>query len=556
MSGAPTLLLLLLSVLLAPVVASGAEACRRTTEAVIEEGRHPDLRRSVFSRVAPKVEKVYQQSLYEPVWLRNGRPSPQARALAEILRRADGKGLNAEDYDGDRWADRLVRTEQTSVARTGCHAMLVDLGLTISAMRYIEDLRIGRVDPKALNIGLDVNGKQFDLPRFVLELTRASDVARKAAEVEPRFDLYWALQSALRTYRELAGDKALNEPLPQSGTVRPGERYKGLGSLIHRLKRFGDLEPAEVAQARRDVYAEPVVGAVKRFQRRHGIGDDGVIGERTFNRLNAPVADRVKQIELTLERIRWLPNDLGHRPIIVNVPEFRLYALEKTAGDGNYRVALEMPVIVGEAYPKNQTPLFSGKMTSVVFSPYWNVPYSILRRELYPKIRNDPGYLSRNSYQIVERYDPRASALAPTPVNIERLRSGELRLRQTPGDHNALGEVKFLFPNQHSVYLHGTPKKSLFAREQRDFSHGCIRLQDAPGFADYVLDQEEGWDRTRVDSLIANGSQRHVNLSLPLDVYILYATATVERGTGKLFFFNDIYGHDAKLQQAVAAAYH
>ena len=523
---------------------------------MLEEGSHPDLRWPNFSRLGNQVQRFYEQAGYRPVWLREGEPSPQASQLMELLQQSYRKGLNPRDYDGDRWADRLLKLAAAPEPTASCEAALFDLGLTVSAMRYVKDLRFGRIDPKTLNIGLDINGKQFDMPAFIAELSRSDDVVRQAATVEPAFELYWALQSALERYRELAKDASLSDPLPDGATVRPGDAYPGLNALTQRLQRLGDLPGEDARKVRRDVYSEPLVGAVKRFQRRHGTAPDGVLGKQTFQRLNTPMSDRVKQIELTLERTRWLPNDLGHRPIIVNVPEYRLYALEKEGADGQYRMALNMRVIVGEAYPRHQTPLFQGKMRYVVFAPFWNVPYSIVRREFYPKIQKDPSFLSRHHYEIVERFDPRAPALEPTGENIAKLLSGELRLRQPPGKDNALGEVQFLFPNEHSVYLHGTPTKHLFLRDKRDFSHGCIRVQDAPRLAEYVLSEEAGWSRAQVDQLVASGDRRQAILSQPLDVYILYGTAIVDRDSQEVYFFDDIYGHDTKLEQALAAVYH
>jgi murein L,D-transpeptidase YcbB/YkuD len=306
-------------------------------------------------------------------------------------------------------------------------------------------------------------------------------------------------------------------------------------------------------QAEAEVYDGPIVEAVEHFQRRHGLIVDGIIGKKTFQRLNTPVSERVKQIELTLERYRWLPDDLGHRPIVVNVPGFELRAYDRES-DESLRNALSMNVIVGEAYPRHQTPLFRGRLKHVVFGPYWNVPYSILRRELYPKIAWDPEFIPMNGYEIVSRFSPNATPLPITEGNIERLLSGEVKLRQRPGRQNALGEVKFLFPNRHSVYLHGTPAKRLFSRDQRDFSHGCIRVQDPAALAEYVLKQE-GWSRDRVDRTIARGKWKQVNLSQPIDVYVLYGTAVADPNAGTVYFYNDIYGHDSKLEKALAAVH-
>jgi murein L,D-transpeptidase YcbB/YkuD len=250
-----------------------------------------------------------------------------------------------------------------------------------------------------------------------------------------------------------------------------------------------------------------------------------------------------------MERWRWLPDTVPSRAIVVNVPAFRLYAFER---DGSLATpVVRMNVVVGEAESGNGTPLFTGTMREVVFQPYWDVPPSIARTEMLPKIRRDTGYLEREQLEIVRGGDHDAVVFPPTPENLRRVAEGTLRIRQRPGPLNSLGPVKFLFPNRYNVYLHGTPAPELFARSRRDFSHGCIRLEDPAALARWALDGQAGWDSSAVATAMTTGRQsRRVRLARPVQVYMLYATAVAE-DDGSVRFHSDIYGHDATLLRAL-----
>jgi murein L,D-transpeptidase YcbB/YkuD len=279
---------------------------------------------------------------------------------------------------------------------------------------------------------------------------------------------------------------------------------------------------------------------------------DGIIGQRTFDALNTPLARRVEQIELALERWRWLPQRIDEDVIVVNVPAFRLVCFE--IGEGEQGPSLAMDVIVGAEFPDRQTPIFAEKMTYLDFSPYWNVPRSIAVRSLIPAIESDPAELDRRDLEIVPHFGAAAQPVAPTPENIARLRAGELQLRQRPGPNNALGLVKFIMPNAHHVYLHSTPQKSLFARSRRTFSSGCIRVKNPVDLAEYVLKSQEGWTRDAIVQAMNAGRPQRVVLDEPHWVFLLYATVTVAPD-GRLRFFEDIYGHDRTLADKLAGGY-
>jgi murein L,D-transpeptidase YcbB/YkuD len=526
--------------------------CRQVLRETIASGRLPRLPHFEFSDLRPQVETLYRGRTFGTLWSLDGVPTHPSLVLTAALEEARAKGLDPGDY-GAALFRSWFGGQPGAPRRSDCEASLLDLALTVSAMRYIADLRSGRVDPKRLDMHLDVGPKRLPLEEFVAELARSADPEALLARAEPPFRRYRALLQALDRYRRLMEDPELSRPLAlPERSLRPGDAYPDLPRLMYKLRRLGDLPRGTAVGRSTGIYTEELSEAVRRFQRRHGLQDDGVAGKATFAELNVPMGERVRQIVLTLERWRWMPDDLGHRPVVINLPEYRLYAFEADGRRG-YRLDLEMDVIVGEAYRRHQTPVFRGRLRQVVFAPYWNVPYSILRRELYPKIEADSDYLTRNQFEIVERFDPGALALEVNPDNVARLLSGELKLRQRPGPQNALGVAKFLFPNDHAVYLHGTPAKRLFDKSRRDFSHGCIRLADAPHFAAHVLRQEPDWDRARVDALVAQGEWQRVDLSNPLDVYILYATAVADPD-GTVRFFRDIYGHDERLAQVMVAS--
>jgi murein L,D-transpeptidase YcbB/YkuD len=291
------------------------------------------------------------------------------------------------------------------------------------------------------------------------------------------------------------------------------------------------------------------VDAVKRFQRRHGLDGDGRLGPGTIQQLNIPLQDRVRQLQLTLERWRWLPSEFSAPPIIVNIPDFHLRAV-----DENNNVALSMRVVVGKAM-RTQTPVFTRNMTYVVLRPYWNVPPSILRSEIVPAIQRDRGYLARKRYEVATYDGKLVSEGDVSDEVLAQLRAGKLMVRQKPGPTNALGLVKLIFPNEHNVYLHSTPSQDLFSRSRRDFSHGCIRVEKPAELAAWVLRNNPGWTLERVQQGMQNGKDNvTVSLPKPVPVFIVYGTALAYE-SGEVHFSDDIYGHDAELAAALARGY-
>jgi murein L,D-transpeptidase YcbB/YkuD len=291
------------------------------------------------------------------------------------------------------------------------------------------------------------------------------------------------------------------------------------------------------------------VDAVKRFQRRHGLDEDGRLGAGTIKQLNVPLADRVRQLQLTMERWRWLPAEFSAPPIIVNIPDFRLRAL-----DENNNPALDMRVVVGKAM-RTETPVFSKDMTYVVLRPYWNVPPSILRSEIVPAIQRDRGYIASKNYEVTTFDGKVVTSGTISDEVLAQLKAGKLMVRQKPGPTNALGLVKLIFPNENNVYLHSTPSQSLFSRSRRDFSHGCIRVEKPAELTVWALRNNPGWTLDKVQQAMQSGKDNvTVTLATRVPVFIVYGTA-LAYANGEVHFSDDIYGFDTKLATALAKGY-
>lgn len=531
-----------------PPEASAASAkTANDLRARVASGRLDDLRWPNFSDYRAHIENFYEPTAYSLAWIRSGKPIPPAHSVIEVLEQADNEGLNAEDYDGPRWQSREALLEGP---HSPADEVRFDLSLTVCAMRYASDLRIGRINPKHLKFAFDVGPKKLDLPRFLRQLIAAKDVKAELAQIEPPFDGYKRTRQALLRYMELASvDKGAKLPDP-GGTLSPGDRYEGVPRLEQLLHELGDLPANASVSADDPTYKEPLIAAVKHFQERHLLYDDGKIDALTLAQLNTPMSFRVEQLRLTLERWRWLPLRYVQPPIVVNIPEYYLRAF-----DAKGNVALTMNVNVGEAF-ENQTPIFEGRMSYLVFRPYWDVPPTIQRSEIVPEVEQDRDYIHDYDFEVIGPDGRVVTDGAISDSVLQQLRAGKLRVRQKPGPSNSLGLVKFIFPNAHNVYLHDTPvEKDMFDRSQRDLSHGCIHVKEPAQLAAWVLRDQSPWTLERVRAAMQDGrDNQRVNLTKPIPVLILYATAIVEED-GAVYFTQDIYGHDQKLKQALAKGY-
>ncbi len=479
-------------------------------------------------------------------WFDDGQPTPQALQAVKLLLQSGTHGLDPRDYDAQAIARDVARAQETGVEPGSAAA--IARHLTAAMARYLGDLHHGRLAPDQLPQGyLPSRPDGFD-PASVLRAAVANDRLRQAAEeAAPQLPQYQRLRDALARYRTM-DDSAWQTPLPPLPLARgtppklvPGQPYAGAQILRQRLIALGDL-PRQTPAA--PVYDDALAAGVRAFQHRHGLATDGVVGSATLAHLRVTPAARAQQIELTLERLRWTPVMRGPRMVTINIPEFVLRAYE--VHDGRITVGAKMKVIVGKALD-TRTPMFLEQMRTIEFRPFWNVPLSIARNELVPRLRRDPGYWDREGFEFV--VDGRVVAELSTEL-LDQTLAGRARIRQRPGPRNALGDIKFVFPNNEHIYLHHTPAVSLFARERRDFSHGCIRVEDPVALASFVLQDRPGWTEDRIRQAMTEDEPATIRLSDPIPVLIAYATAIVE-GDGRIHFYDDIYGHDRRLAAAL-----
>ncbi|MGC1523264.1 MAG: L,D-transpeptidase family protein [Steroidobacteraceae bacterium] len=467
--------------------------------------------------------------------------TPQARELLALVHSADVLGLRALDY-GDAQFD-AVRGASAQPTKQAGYAQL-DVWLTEAAARLISHLHYGRIDPRTVGFELPDSRHDLDVPTAVMGLATSVSVADSVSQAEPHFYHYALLKRALARYRELAADPSLTS-LVATGTktLHRGEPYAGAQGLRRLLAAEGDLAAA-VDVASDDSIDAGMSDALKRYQSRHGLAITGNLDGATWVALTTPLAARVRQIELTLERWRWIPA-FSSPPIIVNIPEFELFAFN-TMTDRAASL-LQIPVIVGQAYASKRTPVFLGELKRVVFRPYWDIPRSITLHEVLPGLRRHPDYLQRNHMELVRGEGDDGAIIAPSDEAVAQLAAGRLRARQKPGEDNALGLIKFLFPNAHNVYMHSTPAHQLFLASRRTFSHGCIRVADPVALAAYVLKNAPGsWDTSRIEAAMHGTTTFHVDLIEPIQVMILYGTVMATEA-GPVQFFDDIYGHDRQL---------
>jgi murein L,D-transpeptidase YcbB/YkuD len=492
---------------------------------------------------------LYGKRAFAPIWQRSGSPTGQALRLVQALRDAAAYGLDPSEYDADSIGAQMREFLDGGDAQGGRRAAL-DLRLSAAALKFAMHLHYGRVDPRASGFELPVPRPDLDLVGIVEKLA-ADDTAAVLAAIEPPFNHYRLLRAAFAKYRRLATERELSAlPVFAGRSVKPGGRYSGAPALRRLLVALGDLSPESVAASSDKTLDAALVAALRNFQERHGLAADGVLGRQTFAALTVPLARRARQIELTLERWRWLPA-FETPPIVVNVPQFRLFAFRTT--EDRESDMLRMDVIVGQYFPETQTPVFLAEMKYVVFQPYWDVPDTIVQREMLAEIRGNPRFFERNRMELVRGRNDDSPVVPPTPENIEALAAGALRLRQQPGRGNALGGIKFVLPNYYSVYLHATPERHLFRKSSRAFSHGCIRVRDPVALAEHVLRNAQGdWTTEKIEEAMKGEPNLRVNLSKPIQVMILYGTA-IATESGQVLFFEDIYEHDKKLEELLQA---
>ncbi len=494
---------------------------------------------AVTSRIFCLTE-VYDETHPQPCWVTPAGPGTSARVVLDFLKQAEAEGLNPDTYE-------IKEINVLFGARAPKDLALLDALLTYNLIKYIHDVHYGRIrqpyaDPHQFSRARVIEFK----PRAALERARAApDLAVYLAGLPPAHAYYTGLKKALALYRSLEQQGGWLA-VPAGETIHPGEDDGRMSAIIERLRVTEDLDPAAAHKSPESQYSLLLEPSVMRFQSRHGLAPDGIIGKKTIAAMNVSAADRVKQIIINMTRWRWQDHALGEKYILVNIADFTLSAYE------HGRQSFNLPVIVGKF--KDQTPVFSDRISSIEINPYWNIPSTIARNEELPELRNDPLSLVKRRIRLFAGWSEDAPELDSTALDWNSVSPAMMngyRLRQDPGPENALGRIKFVFPNPYSVYLHDTPAHNLFARSQRDFSHGCIRVSDPVKLAAFVLSGDDGgWTPQKIKSTIEEQARVVIMLADPLPVHITYQTARFDRD-GIVCFNNDVYGRDERLFKAL-----
>lgn len=463
---------------------------------------------------------------FEPLWLTRDAQggvdfSAKAKQIIAVFAKAELTGLNPDDY-------LTPSIDLTGVGSTPGAAARLETAFSAAAIRYAQDTHSGRLNPLKVSSYITLKPERLDEAKTLMDLAKASDPAAYLDALEPQNFEFQALKAALdKTY---AGEQERPVRIPNGPILRPGKRDERVPLLRERL----GLKPV-TSQAEANTYDAVTLAAVEDFQSRLDLVVDGVVGPATVAALNGGSAISKADLIANMERWRWEPHDLGKFRVMVNVPEFRLRVVD---GD---KTVYTTRVVTGKK--SNQTPIFSDEMEYIVVNPYWNVPKSITTKEIAPILAKNPDYIARNNMEVLSG----GKVVDAAAIDWTNPNPGNFRIRQLPGRGNALGSIKFLFPNQHDVYLHDTPSKYLFKRSYRAYSHGCVRVQNPWDFAASLMSSDQpkismaGLEGQR------GGKERWNTLKKQIPVHITYFTLRAD-ADGKIRSYGDVYGHNARVK--------
>lgn len=515
--------------------------------AIIVQGLDNDGETTSQEREA--AEAFYTSRDHAPLFLTGGKLNELGITLLSVFETAGTYGLDPVDFENIAF---ITKDDQADDAMAAARA---DISMTLWALRYARHATTGRVNPSSIASDITL-ARNFVDPTTVMPALLASDDPRQALlGYHPQHDQFHALREELAKLRQRSETEIL-EPIAEGGTIRLGDIDPRVPQLRERLglpdmtmtasidetdvrlvSTRTDEDPAPTPPSP-NLFDETLDAAIKVFQAEHNLTADGIVGPATFAALNEQAGDLVPHIIANMERWRWMPRELGDFHVIANVPEYRLWVMRE--GESIFTTR----TVVGQN--RHRTAIFSDEMEYMAVNPYWNVPSSIARNEILPRLLEDPGYANRGNYEVI--YDGRT--YDPFVINWQvAAEQGLPRFRQRPGARNALGEIKFMFPNQHAIYFHDTPSRGLFGRDQRAFSHGCVRVLDPWAFAEALLTNEPNWDLARARSL-QGPRERSLILDNHIQVHLTYFTARVN-DDGRLIMARDIYGHHGRVLSAL-----
>ena len=482
--------------------------------------------------------RFYERRDFSPTWT----DEDKVRQLLELVRASRHDGLKPDDYHAEE-IGRAYRAIQSGRTPTPHEVAALELLLTDSLLSLGIHQLFGRADPMNLDSGWNFDKRQLgpDPLQLLQDAINSPSLADFTDTVYPRGPLYLRLREALKEYREIQARGGW-PAVAQGATLKEGMTDERIPAIVRRLAITGDFDGTSTGAG--DLYSSALAGGVRSFQERHGLEPDGVLGPATLAAMNVPVESRIDQLRVNLERARWVMGGLTDDFIIVNIAGFRAYLVNDS------QVVWETKVQVGKTY--RQTPVFRDEITYVVINPTWTVPYSIATKDILPVIQQDPDYFKTRTFDVRNR---EGEIVDPETIDWSQLwrRSFPYTFVQRPGPANALGRIKFMFPNKYAVYLHDTPSKSLFGRSERAFSSGCIRTQNPFDLAERLL-APAGWDRARIDAQVESAEIKTVHLAEPLPVLLMYWTTDVGID-GEYLFYKDIYDRDQRVLAALDAPF-
>jgi len=491
--------------------------------------------------------KFYSERYFLPAWSDDNGPIPCVKDFLEVIYAAYREGLNPEDYHLGKIKAVIVElNENRNKGEPLDVVKLTDLDLMLadSFLLYASHLLEGRLDHQHFYPDWVVTERSTDLTAVLHYALESGEIKSSLADLAPAYAGYARLKEKLGLYRRIAG-KGGWPKIPKGPTLQRGSHGKRVAILRQRLIASGDL--SFEAPISNNIFDHNLEKAVRQFQKRHGLKDDGSVGRSALEALNIPVGKRIRQIALNMDRMRWLPDDIGKRYIFVNIADFSLKVIE------NEKAIMAMKIIVGK--DKQRSCVLSSEMTYLELNPFWRIPDSIAAKEILPQIKKDPNYLAEKRIKVFQDWaeadDDRE--LNPRKVKWSRVKANDLgyKFRQEPGPSNPLGRLKFIFPNLCEIYLHDTPARDLFGKSRRDFSHGCIRIEKPIELATYLLKNKETWTRKKILAEIKKEKRQVVMLPEPINVHIFYGTAWVDQN-GELQFRSDIYHIDDILYKVPA----